>query len=130
MRRSRTSAGIVVTFELASDLGSGPVEQDTLVGVGNFEGVADLGCGPAEKVTHGDDLALVRWESIDGPTDRFERFGVECALSGASPWMRWPFPLAARVLRDASESSWIDGGFVVEGGGRREWDGATLLDAA
>ena len=103
------------------------MQQDALVGVRDVKGVADLGRGPAEHVTHGDDFPLAWRESIDGPADRFERLGIECALFGISPRMWWPFPLSSPAAAETSKPSRIDGGLVVERRGRREWDRATLL---
>src|SRR5437879_5293777 len=99
------------------------MEEHVLVRVSEVECVADLGCGPTEKITHGDDFALIRREPIHRAADRFVCFRVERALLGIPPRMRRTLPLSTPASADASEPSWIDGGLVVEDGGRRERDG-------
>src|SRR3974377_1514639 len=130
MRRSWFSAVIVVTLERSPNLGTGAVEQHSLVRVGHVERLADLRGRPAENVTHREDFSLIRWEVFDGSFDDLERLCIECAVLGIVPGLRWTFPLPATSGVEAFEPPRVDRGFGAGHGVHRERDRAALLGSA
>src|SRR6266511_5965652 len=63
---NRSNIFIHILLHRSSNLASGPMQEDSLVGLGDFEDVTDLPGAPALDVPQCDHLSLVRGEGVDG----------------------------------------------------------------
>jgi hypothetical protein len=63
-----------VLLQRGSNLGSGAMEEHSLVSLSDFENVTDFCRAQAVHISQGDDGPLTNWQIGDGPVNELPRF--------------------------------------------------------
>src|SRR6266508_2699481 len=122
---NRSSTLIEILLHGSSNLASSPMQEDSLVGLGDLGDVTDLPGAPALHIPQGDHLSLARGEGVDGLGQVIETLPrEEPRFGGAFPAGGGLGPSARPIVVRPSESfridrrfGWVFGG--IEQGGER-----------